>query len=80
MYYESFPLSFDEGLRLLLGGGGGRRHPIYYIIISNNFGYKWVRYSILWCSKFIYLDSLSHCVQRQNQIKCFEPLFKYDRF
>ena len=23
MYYESFPLSFDEGLRLLLGVGGG---------------------------------------------------------
>ena len=21
MYYESFPLCFDEGLRLLLGGG-----------------------------------------------------------
>ena len=50
MYYESFPLSFDEGLRLLLGGGGGgRRHPIYYIIISPNFGCKWVKYSILWC-------------------------------
>ena len=31
MYYESFPLSFDEGLRLMLGGGGGggRQHPIY---------------------------------------------------
>ena len=50
MYYESFPLSFDEGLRLLLGGGGGgRRHPIYYIIISPHFGCKWVKYSILWC-------------------------------
>ena len=23
MYYESFPLCFDEGLILLLGGGGG---------------------------------------------------------
>ena len=23
MYYELFPFSFDEGLRLLLGGGGG---------------------------------------------------------
>ena len=38
MYYESFPLSFDEGLRLLLGVGGGSPTPIYYIIISNNFG------------------------------------------
>ena len=47
MYYESFPLSFYEGLRLLLGGGGGRQHPIYYIIISYNFGCKWVKYSIL---------------------------------
>ena len=38
MYYESFPLSLDEGLRLLLGGGGGgRQHPIYFIIISHNF-------------------------------------------
>ena len=51
MYYESFPLSFDdsEGLGLLFGGGGGRQHPIYYIIISHNFGCKWVKYSILWC-------------------------------
>ena len=47
MYYESFPLSFDEYLRILLGGGGGRQHPIYYIIISHNFVCKWVKYSIL---------------------------------
>ena len=27
MYYESFPLSFDEGLRLLFGGGGVANTP-----------------------------------------------------
>ena len=32
-----------------------------------------------WCT-FIYLDLLSHCVHKQNQINCFKPLFKYDRF
>ena len=31
MYYESFPLSFDEGLRLLLGGGGGVANTPYTI-------------------------------------------------
>ena len=64
------------------GGGGGRRHPICYIIISHKFGCKWVKYSILWStlSKFVYLDLLSHCVHKQNQIMCFKPLFKYDRF
>ena len=47
MFYESSPLFFDEGMRLLLDGGG--RHTIYYIIISHNFGCTWVKYSILWC-------------------------------
>ena len=27
MYYESFPLSLEEGLRLLLGGGGVANTP-----------------------------------------------------
>ena len=31
MYYESFPLSLDEGLRLLLGGGGGVANTPYTI-------------------------------------------------
>ena len=32
MYYESFPLSFDKGLRLLLGRGGGVAHTPYTIL------------------------------------------------
>ena len=31
MYYDLFPLSFDEGLRLLLGEGGGVADTPYTI-------------------------------------------------
>ena len=45
--YESFLISFDEGMQLLFGGGTDTPFITYSLIII--FGCKWVIYSILWC-------------------------------
>ena len=81
MYYESFPLSFDEGLRFLLGGGvANTPYTIYslVIILAVN-GLDTVFYGVNLVQ--IHLFGLTLTLRTQTtQIKCFEPLYKYDRF